>query len=59
MNWKGYGRKWSWPNLRYYPRISLEVLRKTMENLSQYSWTLGQDLNLGPKKKYEGAVLTT
>jgi hypothetical protein len=29
MNWKGYERKQSWPSLRYYPGIWLEVLRKT------------------------------
>jgi hypothetical protein len=29
MNWKGYGRKQSWPNLRYYPGICLEGLTKT------------------------------
>jgi hypothetical protein len=29
MNWKGYGRKQSQPNLRYYPGICLEGLRKT------------------------------
>jgi hypothetical protein len=29
MNWKGSGRKQSWPNLRYYPAISLEELKKT------------------------------
>jgi hypothetical protein len=28
-NWKGYGRKKSWPNLRYYPGIFLDRLRKT------------------------------
>lgn len=28
MNWKGSGRKQSWPNLRYYPGICLEELRK-------------------------------
>jgi hypothetical protein len=31
INWKGYGRKWQWPNLRYYPDIFLEGLRKTMK----------------------------
>jgi hypothetical protein len=31
MNWKGYGRKQSWPNLRYYPEICLEGLRETMK----------------------------
>jgi hypothetical protein len=33
MNWKGHGRKWSWPNLRYYPGIFLEGLRKNMKEL--------------------------
>jgi hypothetical protein len=31
MNWKGCGRKWLWPNLRYYPSVCLEELRKTMK----------------------------
>jgi hypothetical protein len=29
MNWKGYGSKWSWSNLRYYHGIYLEGPRKT------------------------------
>jgi hypothetical protein len=29
-NWKGCGRKRSWPNLRYYPSIFLQGLRKNM-----------------------------
>jgi hypothetical protein len=29
MNWKGFGTKKSWPNLRYYPGILQEELRKT------------------------------
>jgi hypothetical protein len=29
MNWKGCGRKQSWPDLRYYPGICLEGLRKS------------------------------
>jgi hypothetical protein len=33
LNWKGYGRKRSWPNLRCYPGICLERLRKTTKNL--------------------------
>lgn len=28
MIWKGYGGKWLWPNLRYYPWFYLEVVRK-------------------------------
>jgi hypothetical protein len=31
MNWKGCGRK-QWSNLRYYPGISLEGLRKTTKS---------------------------
>jgi hypothetical protein len=31
MNWKEYGRKWSWPNLKYYPGICLDGLSKTTE----------------------------
>jgi hypothetical protein len=34
MNWKGYGRKQSWSNLRNYPGICLEGLAKTTKNLS-------------------------
>jgi hypothetical protein len=28
MNWKGFRRKRSWPNLKYYPEIRLERLEK-------------------------------
>jgi hypothetical protein len=56
MNWKGCGRKRSWPNLRYYPGICLG-LRKTTKNLSQDSRTPGRDLNPGPPK-YEARVQT-
>jgi hypothetical protein len=58
MNWKGFGRKLSWCNRRYYPGICLEGLRKTTKNLSQDSQSLGQDLNPGPPK-YNAGVLTT
>jgi hypothetical protein len=33
MNWKGFGRKWLWPNLIYYPSIHLERLKKTTKTL--------------------------
>jgi hypothetical protein len=33
INWKGYGRRESWPNLRYYPGILLEGLRRTMKTI--------------------------
>jgi hypothetical protein len=37
MNGKGFGRKKSWPNLRYYASIHLEGPRKTTKNLTQHS----------------------
>jgi hypothetical protein len=58
MNWKGCGRKRTWPNLRYYPRMCLEGLRKTTKHLSQDSRSPGRDLNPGPPE-YEAGVLTT
>jgi hypothetical protein len=35
MNWKGYGRKCLWPNLRYYPSIYVKGLRKTTKTSSR------------------------
>jgi hypothetical protein len=32
MNWAGLGRKRSWPDMKYFSRNILEVLRKNMEN---------------------------
>jgi hypothetical protein len=58
MNWKGCGRKRSWPNLRYYPGTRLEGVRKTTKSLSQDSRSPGRDLNPGPAE-YEARVLTT
>jgi hypothetical protein len=58
MNWKQRGRKWSWTNLRYYPSIWLEGLRKTTKDLNNYTWSLGQDLNSRPPE-YKAAVLAT
>jgi hypothetical protein len=58
INWKRFGRKGLWPNLRYYPCVYLEGLRETMKRLSQDSWSPGRDLNLGPPI-YEAGVLTT
>jgi hypothetical protein len=37
MNAKGFGRKWSWPNIRYYASIRLERLRKTTKKINQHS----------------------
>jgi hypothetical protein len=54
LNWKGYGRKWSWSNWKYHSGIFLEGLRKATKNLGQ---SLDQDLNLGPPK-YIGMLTT-
>jgi hypothetical protein len=53
MNWEGFRRKKSWPNLRYYPGICLKELRKTMKGFSQDSKFLGRDLNGGPPEYEE------
>jgi hypothetical protein len=58
MNLKGFGRKPSWPNLRYYPGIRVVRLRKTTKPMSQGSRSPGRDLNPGPPE-YEAVVLTT
>jgi hypothetical protein len=58
INWKGFGRKRSWPNFKLLIQQWLEGLRKTTENLSQDIQSLDQDLNLRPPK-YETGVLTT
>jgi hypothetical protein len=57
MNWKGYGTKQSWPNLRYYPNIFLEGLRKLQKNLSQNSRSLGRNFKPGPPE-YEAVMLS-
>jgi hypothetical protein len=36
MNWKGCEKKRSWPNLRFYPIIYLEELRKPGKPQSGY-----------------------
>jgi hypothetical protein len=38
-------RKWSRPNLKCYPSICMEQLRKTMKGLNRDSLFVGQDLN--------------
>jgi hypothetical protein len=58
MNWKGYERKRSWRNLRYYPSICPQGLRRTTKGLGQDSRSAGQDLNPGPPE-YEAGVLVT
>jgi hypothetical protein len=45
MSSKGYGRKWSWPNLMCYPVICLHGLMTSTQHLNQYSWYPGQASN--------------
>jgi hypothetical protein len=48
----------SWPNLRYYPGIVLEWMRKTTKILSQDSRSLGRDLDSETPGR-EAGVLNT
>jgi hypothetical protein len=57
MNWKEFGRQWSWPTLRYYPGIRLKGLTETTRNLSQDRSPV-RDFNPG-SPEYESGVLTT
>lgn len=36
-NWKAHCRKWSWPNLMYYPCVCLERLHKPIKSLRAVS----------------------
>jgi hypothetical protein len=58
MNWKDLEGSCLGLILRYYPRILLEVLRKTTKPLSQESRFPDQELKPGPPE-YETGVLTT
>jgi hypothetical protein len=57
MNWKIYGRKRSWPNLRHYPGNCPEGLRKPSTTLSQDSRSSGRNFNPEPPV-YKAGVLT-
>jgi hypothetical protein len=57
INWKEFGTKQSWSNLRYYPGICVEGLRKTRKTLRQDSWSPGRDLNPGPAEKEAGVQI--
>jgi hypothetical protein len=58
MNWKGFGRKRSWPNTNV---LSLNLpggTEEKHENPRQDSRTPNLDLNLGPPE-YKTVMLTT
>jgi hypothetical protein len=40
----------SWPNLRYYPGICVEIMRKPTQSLSEVNRSPGRDFNPGPPK---------
>jgi hypothetical protein len=42
LNWKEYGRKWSWHNISYCPSTCLKGLRKTTKASIQDSQSLGE-----------------
>jgi hypothetical protein len=56
MNWEGC-EKTMWPNLRYYPGICPENLRKITKNIRQDSLFPGGALKPGPPK-YEPGTKT-
>jgi hypothetical protein len=56
INWEKFWKKRQWSNLKYYPGIYLEGLRKMTEILSQQSRSSGRDLNSGPPE-YDVRVL--
>jgi hypothetical protein len=58
MNWEKCGRKRWRVNIRYYPGICLEGLRRTTKPLIQDSRYPGRDMNPGPPE-YEAALFTT
>jgi hypothetical protein len=47
MNWKGCGRNWCLPLLRYCDSVWMEVLRRTTKNLIQDRRFPDRDLNSG------------
>jgi hypothetical protein len=58
VSWKIYESKRSWPNLRYYPGICVEGLRKAIKILSQHSGSPDRDLSVGPPEYVAGIVTT-
>jgi hypothetical protein len=48
MNCKEFGRKWPWSNFKVLSCHLPGGTEESHKTLSQDSWSLGQDLNLGP-----------
>jgi len=58
INWKGFGRKRSWPNFKVLSWHSPGETEQTMKKINQDSQSLGLRLNPVPSE-YEAGVLTT
>jgi hypothetical protein len=58
INWKGCGRKRSWPNSKALSRNLPGGTEENHEKISQDIRSPGSDLNPGPPE-YEAGVLTT
>jgi hypothetical protein len=53
MNWKGFGMKRSWPNLKVLSRHLHGGIEENHENLSQINPYQSRDLNPGPPNTNE------
>lgn len=58
MNWKVYGKKRPWSNLRCYTGIYLEALGESTKELTQFSIFPGRELNPRPPEYKEGMTST-
>jgi hypothetical protein len=57
VNWKGFGRNRSWPNVKVASQHSIGGTEENHDNVSQDSLSLGRNLNPRPPE-YEAGVLT-
>jgi hypothetical protein len=58
MNWTKCGRKRAWPDLKYYPRICVKELRKTIKDLKIFGVPDGiQTSHLQDKIQKFGTIL--
>jgi len=55
VNWRGYGRKCSWPNMKYSTEVFLEGLRNITETIASRV-TVFQYVSLGPSIREAGEI---
>jgi hypothetical protein len=58
MNWKGFGKKRSWPNFKLLSRYLSGVTEEKLKNHSQNSRSPGPGLNPGPSKSVNHSTTT-